>query len=854
MEAHRDANLGVFARYRNARLALAVSVGRRHRRLNGRIGILHDEHERIGKPITTGQHLLALEVLLAIQRAGCGICVLVRYRARFPSSDLTLRTSGLCGEAVAVRLVYLIVPACGKPVHVQGLARLQGMLRLAVLAERQHELIALLLAVRVLHHGVEAFAGGILHGDGELEGFVREISRVIPSGQLQLLRHRQRAGHIDAQLAIIAQMGVDELLRGGLPDAAPLRVQHVIGRGRRIIGLDLVQFVDVGQTRRAGLQIAGTRGILDDSALDLLSGITGEGHMLGLRDGLAAFHGVVIVLVVIRGAALHRLRGSSACLIFVDGRVLREVIVAIARCRLERGDRVARFLAGPLVGIEAHLARCVGVLRYIRLHGIVGVLQQIERHRLHAGRVQHRDRRGVQDAHGVLRQVDCEVAQRDQGRGHFHLHLVAHRSIVRTRDGDQDVLQVGSGQTGMHVAAEMVRVDVPVRGLGLAAVHRSVVHELGQIGHLHVVAQLIVKGDVAGCALATFACLRRIAGTLDDLLGDVVEHVLQLIGVGRALVERGVFAVRALRAIAEAPLIPIPSLRIRGRRVVARHGVHELVLIGSAVRHRIDIGICALEDADRVHHSARIFHGFSVLNSIRGYARLELPEIRGGAVGEEHDDLLGIGTPGRHARHKAHALIGPCCAGGPNGPYLIFELLLASSGARGQLFHHLAVVVLEAAAPIGFIAHRIGSFAGELHDGDLMLLGLVLDRRVLLGYLLDEQVRRIAKRVDALRFIAAAHWVVHRPGSVEHQHDVKRRGRRIGQVRRGRQRRERGQEVRTILLGYSDAVLADLIVRHGLVGPDASDARRVALDKPRPIPNGRGVRNDGLVSAVRYRR
>ena len=528
MEAHRNAILGIFARYRNARLALAAAQGvsRRHRRLNGRIGILHDEHERIGEPIATGQHLLALEVRLAIQRAGCGIRVLVRYRARLAGSDLALSTGGLCREAGARRLAYLIVPACGKPVHVQGLARLQGMLRLAVLAERQHELIALLLAVRVLHHGVEALADGILHGDGELEGFVREISRVVPFGQLQLLRHRQRAGHIDAQLAVIAQISVDERLRGGLLNAAPLRVQNIRGRDRAVLFLDLVQFVDIGQTRRAGLEIAGARVIPSDSAFDLLSGIAGEGHMLGLRDGLAAFHGVIVVLVVVRGALLYRLRGNSACFIGIDGRVLREVIVAIARSRLERGNRVARFVTGPLVGIEVHFARCVGVLLHIRLHGVIGILQQIERRRLHAGGIQHRDRRGVRNAHGILRQVDGEVAQRDQGCGHLHLHLVAHRNIVRTRDGDHDVFQVGIGQTGMHTTAEMVRVDVSIRGLGLAAVHRSVVHELGQVGDLHVIAQLIVKGDVAGTAFVAISRLRRIAGALDDLLGDVVEHAL----------------------------------------------------------------------------------------------------------------------------------------------------------------------------------------------------------------------------------------------------------------------------------------------------------------------------------------
>ena len=821
MEAHRNAILGDFARYRNARLALAVtqSVGRRHRRLNGRIGVLQDEHERIGQPIATGQHLLALKLCLAIQRAGCGVRVLVRYRARFPSSDLTLRAGGLCLEAIARRLAHLIVPACGKPVHVQGLARLQGMLRLAVLAERQHEPIALLLAVRVLHHGVEALADGILHHDGELEGIVGEIIRVVPIGQLQLLRHRQRTGLIDAQLAVIAQISVDLRLRSRLPDAAPLRVQHVCGSRRAVLFLDLVQLVDVGQTRRAGLEIAGTRGILADSAFDLLGGIAGEGHVLGLRDGLAVLYGVVVVLVVVGRAALHRLRGRGACLIGVDGRVLREVIVAVARCRLERGDRVARFLAGPLVGVEVHLARCVGVVRHIRLHGVIGVLQQIECRRLHAGGVQHRDRRGVRDAHGVLRQIDGEVAQRDQGCGHLHLHLVAHRSIVRTRDFDHDVLQVGSGQTGMHGAAEMVRVDVPVRGLGLAAVHRSVVHELGQVGDLHVIAQLIIEGDIARPALVAFACLRGIAGALDDLLGDIVEHALQLIGVFRALIVCG-----TIRAIAEVPLIPIPGLRIRRRRVVARHGVHKLVLVGCAASHRIDRGIRAIEDADGIHRSTRILHGFGVPNSIRGDAWRELPEIRRGAVGEEHDDLLGIGTPGRHARRKAHALIGPCCTGGPNGPYLIFELLFGSSGARSQLLHHLAVIVLEPAAPIRVVADLVGPLAGELHDGNLMLLSLVLDRRVLLGYLIDEQVRRALERVDALRFIAAAHLIVHRPGGIEHQHDVERRGFRIGQVRRGRQRRERGQKVRTVLLGYGDAVLADFIVRHGLVGPDTPDA------------------------------
>ena len=508
--------------------------------------------------------------------------------------------------------------------------------------------------------------------------------------------------------------------------------------------------------------------------------------MLGLLNGLAVVHGVVAVLVVVRRAFLYRLRRNSAGLIGVDGRVLREVIVAIALSRLERGDRVARFLAGPLVGIEVHLARCVGVLLHIRLHGVIGILQQIERRRLHAGGVQHRDRRGVRNAHGILRQVDGEVTQRDQGRGHLHLHLVAHRNVVRTRDGDHDVLQIGSSQAGMHVTAKMVRVDVSVRGLGLAAVHRSVVHELGQVGDLHVIAQLIVKGDVAGLVLEAFACLRRIAGALRDLLGDVVEHMLQLIGVGRALVERGVFTVGALRAFAEAPfvfaLLPPTRflIRIRRRRIVARHGMHEVVLIVNALRIGILCRIGALEDADGVHRSTRIFHSLGRPNGARGDARIKCALGRWLAVSKEDDNLLYIGTTRGLTLRKLQACGGIRRASRLDGVHLRREGAFRIVGARSQLLHHLAVVVPIPVSAIPIVADLVGLVPSELHDSDLMLLGGILDRRILRSDLIDERVRCALERVNTLRFIAAAHGVIHRPGGIEHQHDVERRGRRSG--------------------------------------------------------------------------
>ena len=60
----------------------------------------------------------------------------------------------------------------------------------AVTVERQLERIALLLARRILHHGVETLVLRIRNGNSELEFLVREIRSRVPLRHLQLLRHR----------------------------------------------------------------------------------------------------------------------------------------------------------------------------------------------------------------------------------------------------------------------------------------------------------------------------------------------------------------------------------------------------------------------------------------------------------------------------------------------------------------------------------------------------------------------------------------------------------------------------------------------------------------------------------------
>ena len=208
--------------------------------------------------------------------------------------------------------------------------------------------------------------------------------------------------------------------------------------------------------------------------------------------------------------------------------------------------------------------------------------------------------------------------------------------------------------------------------------------------------------------------------------------------------------------------------------------MHELVLIGNVIGIGILGRIGVLEDADGVHRSTRILHLLGIVNGTRGDLRIKLVKIRRRAIGEEDDDLLGIGATGGLTLRKAHARIGPGCTSGLDGVHLGRECIFRVTGARSQLLHHLAVVVLEPAIAIRVVANLVGLVASELHDGDLMLLGGILDRRILLGDLVDERVRRALERGDALRRVAAAHGVVHRPGGIEHQHDVERRGRRSG--------------------------------------------------------------------------
>ena len=224
-----------------------------------------------------------------------------------------------------ISLRNFIVPTDIKTVYVQRFASLQAVLCLACIVELQGKRIALLLATRILHHGAEALVRGFGHADSELKRVVAEIAQGVAFRHLQLLRYRQRTREVDAQLAVVAQVG------SNLARANPLRVQHVIGGSRGVVVFRFVQVVEVGQSSSAGLEV-GTLVVHPDGALDSLgiSAVKSYDLLLFLHGTATRIRHFVVRVPVPIGITRNHLMGAlSARFIGIDRRVAREVIVDV---------------------------------------------------------------------------------------------------------------------------------------------------------------------------------------------------------------------------------------------------------------------------------------------------------------------------------------------------------------------------------------------------------------------------------------------------------------------------------------------------------------------------------------------
>ena len=177
------------------------------------------------------------------------------------------------------------------------------------------------------------------------------------------------------------------------------------------------------------------------------------------------------------------------------------------------------------------------------------------------------------------------MAQRNQRRGNLDRYDIAGPGLALfgMLNGDDQVRGIVSKCVGVDVALDLCRL----------VKRRAVVNKAVD---LHKVAQLVGKRDVAGLMLAiTVMDFGRIT-SLDNASRDLFEDLFELCGAGCRLVVIGVFCARTK---VDGP--PAPRNVGRGGRIVARHRVHELVLVACALSREDGTGICAAKDANGVN-------------------------------------------------------------------------------------------------------------------------------------------------------------------------------------------------------------------------------------------------------------
>ena len=196
---------------------------------------------------------------------------------------------------------------------------------LAFIVELQGKCIALLLTARILHHGAEALVRGFGNINSELKRVVIKIAQLVAFRHLQLLRYRQRTREVDAQLAVVAQVG------SNLARANPLRVQHVNGGPGIIKVFCLIKLVKIRQSSSTCLEV-GTLAVHPDGAPDSLgiSAVKSYDLLLFLHGTATRISHFVVRIFVPIFITLNYLVGAlSTCLIGVDRRVAGEVIVDV---------------------------------------------------------------------------------------------------------------------------------------------------------------------------------------------------------------------------------------------------------------------------------------------------------------------------------------------------------------------------------------------------------------------------------------------------------------------------------------------------------------------------------------------
>ena len=672
----------------------------------------------------------------------------------------------------------------------------------------------------------------ILGRRGELK---LKLVRIRPAAALEHLGqakaglgiHRCRLGcKAKDNLAVVAQvrMHVRGSRNGG--KVIPPGVKHVAcGLGLVAVRLHIVlggmQLVDIGQAR--GSLIKGPIAVIfDQSAV-----VAGDLVPLKLHNGIVVLrlavcahrHKLVLVVIDVVALRLYR-RALGAFLVRVDRRDFLEVIVAVGIGGLKLGDNIAQLAARPLVGQEVDRL-VVGTLMFldILLESVIGRKQVVTRGVLDARGVFNLNRLDVVERRALkdpVFHVHVIADQRNQRCGNLDRHDIALLRIGRALDGDDQVLG--------H-ARKLVRVRIALGCLGHFIKGDAINLSADKRIDLHKVAQLITKGDVAGLALVvTILDLSGRTLARGDRARDIIKHLLELIGIRRSLVEIGILGA----------LTKLIGCVGRGVWIVVRHGVHELVFFACLANGLIRVRTA--KDADGVDGGAFIFHGLGGINGIISDIGLKTIRTCRRAVGKEHDDLLGI-RAARHVASKLKAVISLRSAGGLDVADRILKFRRIATDTRRQALHNLRIVIFVPA--IRTVTDIVALCTGKLDNRNLMLFGIIFDLCVLFGDGVDKGTGSCLECVDAFGRIAATHVITHRPGGVQHHHDIERLS---NQRRCIRSRRDRGKRRHKVGLFVLRGL--DRLVRPN---PAHITCRLVLLAARRPVlPTASGVRIDYL--------
>ena len=222
------------------------------------------------------------------------------------------------------------------------------------------------------------------------------------------------------------------------------------------------------------------------------------------------------------------------------------------------------------------------------------------------------------------------------------------------------------------------------------------------------------------------------------------------------------------------------SIPCRGIGVVARYGLHELVLF-LAFSRILDTsaGVRAIKDADSINGGLAVLHVLGSLHSLVGDARVERVVTRWSAVSKEHNDLLGACATRRNIPSQFQTIVGMRGTAGLNSLNGVLENGHIAARAIGQALHYLCVIVVVPSS-IRIVADIVRLLARKLNNGNPMLPIDTLDTLVLFGDGIDKAVRSVLQCIDTLGAISATHRIIHRARCIQHHHDVERRSDRHG--------------------------------------------------------------------------